>query len=840
MKTRKISNFSKKNIKSNKLILILYLIFILFLIILGINFNQKKTAQIIGSATSCNNFICDASETCSTCPSDCGSCTCNSNNVCESVTETCNSCPQDCGSCPPTTVSITSPNNNAYLSSSPTSVTGISSNANTVKMGGVTICASTLSCANWGTSKTLSPGSNTITVTAWGSGDAGVTDTKTVIYDPTSPSISIISPQDQYPFSKNTITVSGTANDNTNLDKVEIRVDNILQKTLIISGMSASWNTGETITLKSGSNAIEAKVFDKAGNNIISTRTVSYEAILPSVTLNNPSDNEFKNSQSVDFSCSAEISNDALSNVALYGSWTSGWHLEETKNCVQGSTNCPQSFTKIISDGTFDWNCKSCSSLNNCALAPANKIINIDSTKPSITFDSTMPADSSTIISNSIAIKSQVNEINEAKIEFYLYKDNLEVNKIEYLDKTHIATFSSLSPGTYVYTVNITDKANNKEGLRRKIILEIDAEAPVLSFIDPTPSQNKEQNTTSIYVNVSVSDPGNNPIDKCTLKWNNIDYTMNKVISGANTYCYLLKSSLAFGTYTFKVISTNSKNKIGETEERTVVIKNMTTIIKRTFCGDDICQSSESCSTCPGDCGRCSRQACEEDWECTQWSSCLNNKKTRTCDDLNNCNTVLDKPALETACTLAGAEKEKKFDVNLNIPIDYKTIKIGDDVYSKIKIENNNEDDIEVNIKYEILDEDDEVVLEESEKVTLTTGNNLVKKLLKAPDEEGTYKLRVSFSYQDAKEEAEDTFVISGSDGGGESLNLSENILNMIIIGMIFISLLITIVMLRRRGSKPEEPKSALEQLKNFQQNTEKKEQDKNLNQQDKIENKNI
>ena len=113
--------------------------------------------------------------------------------------------------------------------------------------------------------------------------------------------------------------------------------------------------------------------------------------------------------------------------------------------------------------------------------------------------------------------------------------------------------------------------------------------------------------------------------------------------------------------------------------------------------------------------------------------------------------------------------------------------------------------------------------------------NTIISKWLKTPNEEGTYRLRVSLSYQDAKEKAEDTFVISGKSEGLESLNLSVNILNMIIIGMVFISLLITIIMLRKKGNKPEEPKSAIDQLKNFQQNanqqnTEKKEQDKTEN----------
>ena len=49
----------------------------------------------------CGNSICESSETCSTCPADCGTCppACG-DGVCNG-TETCSSCPADCGICPP-------------------------------------------------------------------------------------------------------------------------------------------------------------------------------------------------------------------------------------------------------------------------------------------------------------------------------------------------------------------------------------------------------------------------------------------------------------------------------------------------------------------------------------------------------------------------------------------------------------------------------------------------------------------------------------------------------------------------------------------------------------------
>jgi len=42
--------------------------------------------------------------------------------------------------------------------------------------------------------------------------------------------------------------------------------------------------------------------------------------------------------------------------------------------------------------------------------------------------------------------------------------------------------------------------------------------------------------------------------------------------------------------------------------------------------------------------------ACVENWNCTEWSPCVNNVQTRTCIDLNKCGTVKNKPITSRAC----------------------------------------------------------------------------------------------------------------------------------------------------------------------------------------------
>ena len=61
-------------------------------------FWQTNGCSCVESPTSCPNGICDAGETCSTCPGDCGTCITCGNGSCDNG-ETCSTCPGDCGDC---------------------------------------------------------------------------------------------------------------------------------------------------------------------------------------------------------------------------------------------------------------------------------------------------------------------------------------------------------------------------------------------------------------------------------------------------------------------------------------------------------------------------------------------------------------------------------------------------------------------------------------------------------------------------------------------------------------------------------------------------------------------
>jgi len=87
------------------------------------------------------------------------------------------------------------------------------------------------------------------------------------------------------------------------------------------------------------------------------------------------------------------------------------------------------------------------------------------------------------------------------------------------------------------------------------------------------------------------------------------------------------------------------------------------------FSGDGCCQTGENCTNsvdcaCPSgqtcDAGTCTTPLgplipptlCEENWTCTEWSECVNETQTRTCTDLNECETNSSKPSEIQECII--------------------------------------------------------------------------------------------------------------------------------------------------------------------------------------------
>ena len=305
--------------------------------------------------------------------------------------------------------------------------------------------------------------------------------------------------------------------------------------------------------------------------------------------------------------------------------------------------------------------------------------------------------------------------------------------------------------------------------------------APTVTFVSPTPSNGATQENTSVYINTTVTDLVSN-INNCTLIWNNVDTPMTLIGNGLSVNCFLEKTSLATGTHTYTVKATNSAGLTGNSESRTITI------------GD------EDNTTLPPPDG----QTCLESWSCGNWEECLDGMQTRTCTDSTNCGTFLYKPSTQSSC---GDNLVSSFDLAMNIPDRNKFVIPDSDVYSILEITTSEENDFNVNVNYIIENSNGEAIIDVVDDLELK-GSTRVNKWLKAPEEEGSYTLKVYLRSSGAEKQVQDTFEVVPLNS---SVNGMSNILTAVLV-LVFIAVIAAGMLgIRLSRKEPEKDKTKKE-----------------------------
>ena len=183
----------------------------------------------------------------------------------------------------PPAVSITNLSGGQIVTSSPVNVSGTASDLDSPSSGLAVVEVRvnggdfqiTSGTTNWGRSVNVSLGSNLIEARSQdNAGNYSALSPVTVIFTPPdtiAPTVVISSPTSGQNLSSTTIDVSGTAADNASVTTVEVRVNGGPWQTAI---GAANWT--RLVNLNSGSNLIEARSRDGAGNySVIATVTTN-------------------------------------------------------------------------------------------------------------------------------------------------------------------------------------------------------------------------------------------------------------------------------------------------------------------------------------------------------------------------------------------------------------------------------------------------------------------------------------------------------------------------------------------------------------------------------------
>jgi subtilisin family serine protease len=127
-----------------------------------------------------------------------------------------------------------------------------------------------------------------------------------------------------------------------------------------------------------GENTVRCAIYD--GDDYSSIKSATYVVnnslgdVNPTTTLTSPTNNSVDEDGSVVFSCSA-TDDLSLANITLFGNWNGGWHANETKSLT--GTSDSETFTKILPEGIYQWNCLSYDNASQSSFAVSNWTINV-------------------------------------------------------------------------------------------------------------------------------------------------------------------------------------------------------------------------------------------------------------------------------------------------------------------------------------------------------------------------------------------------------------------------------------------------------------------------------
>lgn len=226
--------------------------------------------------------------------------------------------------------------------------------------------------------------------------------------------------------------------------------------------------------------------------------------------------------------------------------------------------------------------------------------------------------------------------------------------------------------GSHDYTLHVMDEHGLVGSGDTVYNFFLDSIGPTIIFEEVT-SGNVNQN----WIYVSLRSPSED-FQNLTVNLYSLEGLEGSESADYDLFSYNF-TDLDNGTYHLNVTSFDVLNNINHTETISIYLG--------AYCGNTICSSEESCSSCEFDCGECEvpeetspstkkfkggGSSCLYDenynWECSDWSVCEKGYKTRDCKEYNNCGSTYDRPSVKESC-----EEEKK---EVKIPADLFDIKL--------------------------------------------------------------------------------------------------------------------------------------------------------------------
>lgn len=429
-------------------------------------------------------------------------------------------------------VSITSPINGYVTGSASLTISGTVVDSPAITEATLRLNGSdstiTVTDNNFSQGVTLSPGVNTVEVTASdSSGNAGSSGIITVTLDKTAPVVTITSPTDGLQLGTTSITITGTVDD-----------PSVTQVTLTLNGADSTITVTDGAfsaaeTLQEGSNTILVTASDAYNNEgTSSTVTVEVDTDKATVTITTPSTGLVTNAASLPVS--GTVDDPAITEATLR---------------LNGASQ-----TLTVSGGEFGAIVTLSEGVNTIAVAATDELGNTGSSGViTATLDITAPTISLTSPTPGLFVNTASLTVSGTIDDPSVTTATLTLNGADEILPVQARSFSRtvvLKHGDNTISVSATDTAGNT-GTTGTIAVTLDTDAPAVTVTSPASGSTTNTSTVGVSGTV-VDDPA---IVEATLTLNGNSSTIT-VTDGAFSHSV----TLVAGANTILVSATDGVN----------------------------------------------------------------------------------------------------------------------------------------------------------------------------------------------------------------------------------------------------------------------------------------
>ncbi len=394
-----------------------------------------------------------------------------------------------------------------------------------VALNGAAPQSATVSGTSWSYSVSLIQGVNNISVAATKPLSNSATASTAITLDSLAPAMIVSALADGSYTSNQVQNISGTVSD-ANLDKVTVNG----QQVVVANGAFSS-----AVTLVTGANTIVVQASDLAGNVSTDSRTISFDASKPVITVDTPADGIYTNivtatlSGSVDKSCTVTVAGAAA--LMNGNSWTTA-----PINLVSGLNAITISATDLYGNS-----------------ASLNRSITLDVVKPVVAI--TIPGQDLATNQANLTVSGTASDASGVTVAATV--NGAPVTQLIYANGVFSFPVAFGAEGNYAVTVTATDAAGNRSTATRTIIY--DKTPPLLTLAPVTVSQPTSLSGT-VEAGATIACSDKNGTVKALLSINGTNWSADLTGIGYDPATFVVTAADAAGNTTSLALAIPSQS----------------------------------------------------------------------------------------------------------------------------------------------------------------------------------------------------------------------------------------------------------------------------------------